>query len=94
MSGECSIRNSYFKIFRQSGAILLIAAMIGLAANYLRGDRLPLVAPLSVQPATTFETGGPDLAVSLDQAESLYFAHEAVFIDARSETDLLAGFPG
>jgi rhodanese-related sulfurtransferase len=67
----------------QSGALLLLAAVLALAVNSMRHDRLALVGSWSPQAQLSTDTG-ISLAISLDEAVALFFAGQAVFLDARS----------
>jgi rhodanese-related sulfurtransferase len=94
MPEEHSYRSSCLSTLRQTGAILLIASVVGLTVNYFRHDRLPLVATQTALTPSTSSTGA-DLTVSLKEAGFLFFSHEAVFIDARPEVDFHLGhIPG
>lgn len=69
----------------QSGLILVSAILLGLVVNHLRPDGLPLIGHWA--PAEQVKSSGlPDTTIiSLDDAQVLFFAQQAVFIDARSE---------
>jgi rhodanese-related sulfurtransferase len=74
---------TWLNVVWQGGAILILAAAVGLSVNQLRPGRLPLVADWSPQAQLTLESGDT-LEISLDQAEDLYHTQMAVFLDARS----------
>jgi rhodanese-related sulfurtransferase len=67
----------------QSGSILLLSAILGLSVNHLRPGSLPLVADWSPEAQLQLDSGD-SLMVPLDEAEAVFFAHGAVFLDARS----------
>lgn len=71
----------------QAGAILAMATFIALTANSLRPTSLPLVADWSIkaQLVSAAVDHGENIPISLEEAEILYFARDAVFLDARSE---------
>jgi rhodanese-related sulfurtransferase len=74
----------------QGGAILLLAAAIALAVNQLRAGSLPLVADWS--PKARLATGaGVNLEISFEDAQALFFAGAALFLDARSPQEYAAG---
>ena len=76
--------------FWQSGAIVLVAAVVGLLANNVRPGRLALVADWS--PKAQLKTdSGLDLEIPLEDAEALLFARMALFLDARSPEPYAAG---
>ena len=70
---------------RQCLAILALSAAISLAVNHLRPDGLPLIGDWSPQALLTTPDSGESLAISLQEAETLFFAQMAVFVDARAE---------
>lgn len=77
----------WLRAWWQLGAILALGALVGLAFNILRPGRLPLVADWSVKAqlaATTTTDTGESIVISLEDAQMLYFAQDAVFLDARS----------
>ncbi len=66
----------------QVAVILVLAVAVALSVNHLRPGRLPLVADWS--PEAQLVTGsGESLAISIEEAEMLFFTGEAVFLDAR-----------
>jgi rhodanese-related sulfurtransferase len=67
----------------QLAAVLLVAAAIGLTSNHLRTARLPLIGDWSPEAQSTTPSG-ESLAISLAEAEELYYARAAVFLDARA----------
>lgn len=68
----------------QAGVILIVAAAMAVIVNHLRQDGLPLVVERSPEDSLVQERLGFSLAVSLDEARALFFARQAVFLDARS----------
>jgi rhodanese-related sulfurtransferase len=66
-------------------AILVLSAAISLAVNHLRPDGLSLIGDWSPQALLTTPDSGESLAISLQEAETLFFAQMAVFVDARAE---------
>jgi 3-mercaptopyruvate sulfurtransferase SseA len=82
----------WFQAIWQSMAILTIAVGIGLSVNFLRDQKLPLVADSSdkgiqINPAS----GGDDLSISFEDAEALFVDKQAVFLDARSREQYRKG---
>jgi rhodanese-related sulfurtransferase len=71
------------QVIWQSGAIVLVGIAIGLLVNRVRPGRLPLVADWSPKAQLTTESG-INLEIPLEDAEALFFARMALFIDARS----------
>ena len=78
-----SCEQTWFRVIWQVVAILLMAAALGLSVNQLRPGKLALVADWSPQAQLTLESGDT-MEISLDQAEELFHAQVAVFLDARS----------
>ena len=76
-------REAWLTAAWQLAAVLLMAAALGLSSNQLRTTGLPLVGNWSPEAQLTMESGD-SLAISLADAEGMYFAHSAVFLDARS----------
>lgn len=76
---------SWSKAAVQSLVILAAAAAIGLAFNQLRPTGLPLVQDWSAAGRLQAEKPGENLAVSLEDAKALFYARDAVFVDARPE---------
>ncbi len=72
-----------FRMFRQAGAIVLLAVTIGVLVNQIRSDRLPLVADWSAEARLTLESG-ESMVISLDEAKELCSSRRATFLDARS----------
>jgi rhodanese-related sulfurtransferase len=74
----------------QSGALLAVALLAGLLTNGLRSDGLRLfAAPPSA--AETVSSLGENTLISLEEAEALFLAKMAVFLDARPEDLFLEG---
>jgi len=76
-------QRAWFEVVWQGGAILLLTSMIALFVNLLRPGGLPLVADWSPEAQLQMDFGD-SLMVPLDEAEALFFAQAAVFLDARS----------
>ncbi len=79
-----------WRAIRQSGLILLLAAVAGLLINQARSNTLPLVADWVPEARLTTDTGN-SMVVSLDEAGSLCLDKQAVFLDARSPRDYARG---
>jgi rhodanese-related sulfurtransferase len=76
-------RQMWGRVMGQSAAIMIVAAILGLAVNQVRPDRLALVADWSPQAQLTTDSGD-SLMVPFEEAEMLFQAKAAVFLDARS----------
>jgi rhodanese-related sulfurtransferase len=76
-------RRAWLTVTWQLAAVLLTAAALGLSSNQLRTTRLPLIGNWSPEAQLTMESG-ESLVVSLTDTEMMYFAHAAIFLDARS----------
>jgi rhodanese-related sulfurtransferase len=76
-------REAWLTVAWQLAAVLLTAVALGLSCNQMRTAKLPLISNWSPEAQLTLESGD-SLAVSLADAEMLYFAHSAIFLDARS----------
>jgi rhodanese-related sulfurtransferase len=75
---------------RQVPALVLLSVAAALAVNALRADRLPLAGDFSAAARMTTATG-ERMDIGLDEAQKLFAAHAAVFIDARSVEDYAKG---
>ncbi len=69
----------------QAPAMIALACMLGLAINYLRTDRLPLVGNYSADARFT-DVKGKSLIVSFLEARRLFEEGSALFLDARPKT--------
>jgi rhodanese-related sulfurtransferase len=78
------------QVIWQSGAIVLVGIAVGLLVNQLRPGRLSLVADWSPKAQLTTDVG-INLEIPLEDAEALFFARMALFIDARSPEQYTAG---
>jgi len=89
MKPDRIIRKTWQAI-RQSGVIIVLAAILGLLTNQARSNKLPLLAHWSPE---TRLTANPRerLVISLEEAKDLCSDKGAVFIDARSEEDYARG---
>ena len=74
----------------QIPALVILSAVVALAVNALRTDRLPLVGDWSAAARITTATG-ERMDISLDEAQKLFSSNTAVFIDARSAEDYSRG---
>lgn len=82
------------KMLWQSGAIFLLAVVLGILINQIRQDGLHLFAGWSPKDPLTSQTG-EDLSISLDQARKMFADRAAVFLDARSPDLYMQGhIPG
>ncbi|MGC9194299.1 MAG: rhodanese-like domain-containing protein [Syntrophobacteraceae bacterium] len=81
-----TLRGKSFPVeaLKQSLLIVLIATAVSLLVNHFRPNGLPLVPPRTSKKASSGSQNLGPLLVSLDEARALFFAHGAVFIDARS----------
>jgi rhodanese-related sulfurtransferase len=66
----------------QSGAILLLAVISGLLTNQWRPDRLPLMASYAPENPSV-QTAENGLRISVEEAQGLFFARAALFVDTR-----------
>jgi rhodanese-related sulfurtransferase len=78
-----SYQRSWFEVIWQGGATLLLASFIALSVNQLRPGGLPLVADWSPEAQLKLDSGD-SLMIPLDEAEGLFFARSAIFLDARA----------
>lgn len=76
-------RGGWLTTTRQLALVVLMAVALGLSSNQVRTTGLPLVGNWSPE-AQLITASGDSLAVSLKDAEGMYYAHAAVFLDARS----------
>ena len=76
-------REGWLTVTWQLAAVVLVAAAIGLTSNQLRTARLPLIGDWSPEAQLTTPSGD-SLAITLADAEGMYYAHAAIFLDARS----------
>jgi 3-mercaptopyruvate sulfurtransferase SseA len=68
----------------QSGAILSLAVIMGLLTNEWRHDKLPLMADQATGNPSRVEAKDDGLRISVEEAQSLFFAQAALFLDTRS----------
>ncbi len=80
-------RSPWRQALRQVPLIIFMAGVVGLGANWLRTDSLPLVGEWSVKTGTA----GDSLAIPLAEAARLFSEQAALFIDARYEEDYADG---
>ncbi len=80
----------WLKVLWQSGAIIFVAAILGFSFNHFRPGRLPLVADWSPEAQLELDSG-ESLIIPLEEAETLFFAQVAVFLDARSQVTFSEG---
>ncbi len=83
-------RHLWMQSLRQLTIIVLAAVAIALISNQFRPDRLPLVESRSPE-TRLISPSGRQLAISLDEAKSLYMSGNTVFMDARSLEEYTAG---
>jgi len=76
-------RGAWLTVTWQLATVVLVAVALGLSCNQLRMTGLPLIGNWSPEAQLTMESGDR-LAVSLADAEGMYYAHSAIFLDARS----------
>jgi rhodanese-related sulfurtransferase len=74
----------------QASALVALSAVAALAVNAQRTDRLPIVSDWSVAGRITTEAG-ERIDISLAEAQRLFAAQAAVFIDARPAADYARG---
>lgn len=67
----------------QSGAIVSLAVIIGLLTNQWRPDKLPLMADLATENPSSLDAKDDGLRISMEEAQSLFFAQAALFLDTR-----------
>ncbi len=83
MPAQSSSKQIWLKAAWQSGILLLASVVLGISVNQFHPEKLALVADWSPKARLALPTGD-NLAISLDEAELLFQAQFAVFIDARS----------
>jgi len=71
-------------------ALLILACLIAIGTNQLRSDGLPLVGNWSVE-ARFSDAAGDSMVISLEQAKQLFKKDEALFLDARPESQYAEG---
>jgi rhodanese-related sulfurtransferase len=77
--------DSWFQAIWQGVAVLIVAMGIGLGVNFLRDERLPLVPGASPGVEVKSASNGDNLAITIEDAEALFFEQQALFLDARSK---------
>jgi len=83
MTGKGRIKGIVFRMFRQTGSIVLLAVILAVLVNQIRSDRLPLVADWSPEARMTLESG-ESMLIPLEEARQLCLSKKAIFLDARS----------
>ena len=79
------------KALWQAGLLVLLASLWGLAFNALRPDGMALVRDWSEEASPASPEAETVSAVSLEEAEELYFTGGAFFLDARSPDRFMEG---
>ena len=79
-----------WRAFRQSGLIVILAAVTGLLTNVVRSNTLPLVTDWTPEARLTTSRGN-SMVVLFEDATRLYLDKRAIFIDARSPRDYAQG---
>jgi len=77
--------------FRQGAAIIVVAAIVALAINYLRPESLELVSDWSAASRLEAMTGSENMSISAQKAIAFHGSGKAVFIDARRPDSFLKG---
>lgn len=77
-------RQSVYGIFGQAAAIVVVAVLVALVANYIRADGIALVSDWSPAGRLLAATGRDDMVIPMDQAIAFHETREAIFVDARS----------
>jgi rhodanese-related sulfurtransferase len=80
----------WIRSIRQLSVIVLAAVAAALLSNHFRSSPLPLVGNWS-QEARLTSASGRQLAISLDEANSLHRSKAAVFMDARPFEEFAKG---
>jgi len=78
------------KILRETIFILIISLCAGLGFNFLRPERLPLVADWTIEGRLRARFG-EKAVISLEEAKQVFFSKKAVFLDARPPRDYREG---
>lgn len=86
-----NLKVNWFVAIGQSVAILALAAVLSVAANHFRKDRLPLVGDWSPKAELNALKTSEDARVSIEEARALFLTGGAIFLDARSSEDYQAG---
>lgn len=76
---------------KQGFLIVLIAAALSLLVNHFRPNGLPLAGRIASKAAPNDSENSQGSLVSIEEARALFFAHGAVFIDARPEEAYRSG---
>ena len=69
--------------FGQTVALALMAVVLGLIANQIRSDSIPLLGDWSPEARITLKFG-KNILIPFDEAKDKFFTGGAVFIDART----------
>lgn len=77
------VHRAWLTVTWQLTTVVLLAAALGLSSNQVRTTGLPLIGNWSPEAQLT-TASGDSLAVSLAEAEEMYYARAAVFLDARA----------
>lgn len=83
MTEKGRIEGIGFRMFWQTGSIVLLAVILAFLVNQIRSDRLGLVADWSVE-AQLAQESGQNMVISLEEARELCSSQSATFLDARS----------
>jgi rhodanese-related sulfurtransferase len=83
MTEKGRIQGIVFRMFWQTGSIVLLAVILAVLVNQIRSDQLPLVADWSPEARLTLESG-ESMVISIEEARELCSSKKAIFLDARS----------
>ncbi len=78
------------KVLIQVSALVVLAALLAMGVNQIRGDGIPLVGDWSAE-ARLVDDAGASLIVSPDIARRLFESEAALFLDARSRSEYARG---
>ena len=78
------------KSLQQAVAIFILSAVVALISNQLRPNKMPWIGDWTPESQLALDSG-ENLAISLSEAESFFYAEAALFLDARSTLDFADG---
>ncbi len=85
------VREKLLQAGWQAPMMLLAAFVVGLSVNGVRRDRLPLFVPPPSIMESALGQGAASAVISPEEAEALFLANMAIFVDARPRELYLEG---
>ena len=83
-------RERFKQTLWQGPALIIMAGLMAIGVNHLRGDEIPLVGDWSIETRFSDDSGN-SLVIGLDEAARLFRQETALFLDARPRSQFVEG---